>query len=323
MQEHPEKHHGCFPLFTNYAEAVERLAFSSEAITRLAGYRDTVNKLERCPGAEKHLAARAHAAENDTRVLLKCALDSLNELRDSREIEKMVKGGSKVRGPGGDLDLRKAIAGARTFLEEMQPEVDLKFLDESAQLFEEFSLNVRLNDDRVTSSIKVPDGGSHKASFSPKVLPGQVGRVGTSEFFGRVGALLTLTDPAFADDDCHHRKQAAGLDRQASIDYYAHLVGGFAHARDAMARHTQVASHFGRPHIKAHPVAVIIVIAAVAAALIVAGVTLLIGCANGAWNGSACELGRRRERRRRQKKGTVRLRPVRRSSAARVLQARR
>jgi hypothetical protein len=278
-------------MMSDVVEANQRLLYAGRAAERLIRYRDTVNKLERCPGTEKHLGDRARSAENDTRVLLKCAIDSLNDLRDSRAIEAMAAAGAKLSGKGEALDFGKAIRGAKDILREKWPETSLGFLDECETLLHQYGLDVRSDEEVIQSKVKVPDGEEHSLAFSPKVRPGHAGRVSSAEFFGQFGSVITYTDPAFADDDCHHRQQNIKSVRPELTDYYAHLIGAFAHSRDSMARHAKVAEHFGRPHIKANPVAVIVAIAIVAAVLIVAGATLLIGCAADAWSGSACDWG--------------------------------
>lgn len=281
----------CLDMLSDPVEAKARMSYAVRAVTRLRRYRDTVNRLERCAGTEKHLGDRAHAAENDTRVLLKCALDSLNEMRDSRTFEEMATVGAKLTGKGSSFDYSKSIKGAKEFLAEHFSKEDLEFLDECNETLKQHALDVRFAGVNIHTTLQHPGGKKSSIAFPTKLQPGHLGRISSTDFFGKYGTVITIPDPAFADDDCHHRLQVAQPGLVELVDPYSNLVGAFAYTRDSMARHTKVAQHFGRPHLRANPVAVIIAIAVVAAVLIIAGATLLIGCAAGAWSGSACDWG--------------------------------
>jgi len=74
---------------------------------------------------------------------------------------------------------------------------------------------------------------------------------------------------------------------------YDTLVGVFGLARESMYRHARVVDRFGRAHLRGEdPItAAGIVIAVIAAAAVVAGAVIEIGCANGAWSGGICNWG--------------------------------
>lgn len=281
--------HSRLALFTNYDEAVERLTFASAATGRLIRYRDTVNLLERFPGAARHIAERARDAENDMRVLLKCALDSLNELRDSGAMEGLVNEGAKLlESPDNIVRL---FAAAPPALAEKLPGVDLSFLEESKKLIGQLELGVHRSGERIVAKFRLPGGERRSTALSPRARPGQLGRVSATDFFGRAGAVVVLVDPAFADDDCHHQKQTLQIGASQLPDYYAQAVGALAHARDFMATHARVAEHFGRPHITANPVWLLVGIAVLAAICFVAGAVISIGCSAGSWNKTVCDWG--------------------------------
>src|SRR6476660_1139288 len=93
--------------------------------------------------------------------------------------------------------------------------------------------------------------------------------------------MFTPISPALADDDCHHERQTLIRDRKRVVVYDT-LVGVFGLARESMYRHARVVDRFGRAHLRGEdPItAAGIVIAVIAAAAVVAGAVIEIGCAN-------------------------------------------
>lgn len=284
-------HHGALHLMTDEAEALERVGFVLDAVARLRRYRDTVNHLEHYPGTEDYLADRARDAENDTRVILKCALDCVNELRDSKQIDRICTDGLRICDSAQRLDLKKLFGEVKPFFRDKLPDLDTTFLEELSKLVEQLKLEIHLDSKKVKAKFKLPDNGEeHTFSFSPLARPGDLGRIGTAQLLGKAGPILTVSDPATADDDGHHGAQLARGNKPEIADAYAFFVGGLVRARDDMARHARVAQHFGRPHLKANgpftPLAIVLIIAAGAVATLSAA--LIIDCANRNWKGNSC-----------------------------------
>lgn len=271
-------------IMSDPVEAKERLLYAIRATERLFRYRDTLDELEHSVGTEKHFIDRTRRAENDTRVLLKCAIDSLNEVRDSRDIEDMAQITAKISGNGEALDFSTMINGAKKVLRENMPEISLSFLDECEAILKQYKLNARFDGDIIHTQVKMPDGKERKFTFSSKVHPGDSGRVNAAEFFGTVGATTTLAN----------HTQKFDLKPTNRVDYYNQTIGAFAYARDTMALNTKVVEYFGRPNLKASffglSIFVILLIVAIAV-VIVAGITIKILCATGFMNGKDCDWG--------------------------------
>jgi len=287
-----DDHSDCFSHITDLSRGLERMELAQQALVRLRRYRDTVNHLERCLNTEGHIAEQAWEAEQNARVLIRLALDSLNELADSGELARVEVEARRLAGAHGHIDLEAAFDGASSLFRERLPGFDAQIFEEAFQVVRDHGVRIKPSrEGPLIAEFKMEDGRPHEERISLGRRVGNIGRVGSREFFAASGTIVTSPIPAYADDDCHHERQSVSAGDPRVRDGYGGVVGAMAYLRDTMARHAHVARYFGRPHVRNHPVAVLVALAIVAGSLIVAGTILLIGCAAKAWSGSACDWG--------------------------------
>jgi len=99
--------------------------------------------------------------------------------------------------------------------------------------------------------------------------------------------------PSLAAPDCHHRWALVPGAVPEILDVYGAMIGGMSLAKQSAYAHARkldelgLATREGRDPITA----IVAIVVAVAVALIVAGATIEVGCAEGWWSGGVCDWG--------------------------------
>jgi hypothetical protein len=272
-------------MFTDLTEARARLDLASDAALRLARYRDAYAALAASPGGAAKLGERARDAENDMRILLRGALDTINDFYDSGEAGGAIAA-VEAANLGPALDLGKIFSKAVGLLAEQKIDLDPSLVTEVQSAVAQIGLKAS-----VAGGSVVVEARSAKQSFAFDRRPGDFGRVSASSFFGKVGPRVRVTGSAAADPDTHHEEQQVSGAAGARVDAYGAMIAALAQARDAMADHRAVAEYFGRPHILAEGLIAAVVLIIVGVILTAVGVTLTVLCTQGQLNTVGCAFG--------------------------------
>jgi hypothetical protein len=294
----------CFRLLLNFEDAEERLVDGAGRYSSFADYwefhnafRDSSVERDECSNLRIQLAEKGVQAERELRILLNRGLDTLNELMDSSKMTSVLERAVEFFQTNGSKEFASGLAEAKKALAEHYSDIDFGFIDEAINQLEAFDIDIKSSGGRLHVGIKAGDDDRHAIFLEPQSSPGERGRVSTREFFrpSSNGSVLTSFLPGLVADDCHHKNQLPGVIEggPSPFDIYGGLVGSFAMAKEGMYRHVRNMQEIGiGRHRGGNPiVAIVIILAVVAAALIVAGATIEIGCAAGAWNGSICDWG--------------------------------
>lgn len=291
----------CYRLVADLDTLRGRLERAAAAYTYIKGYqrfhdevRRSMRDDPRCAETLRpHLAERAFTAEAHTRLLCDDTLATLNELRDTGQLEKAL-GQAAVRFGRVHESPGEALKAVQEGLGEAWPELDTSFLGEAEQIFERQKLKVRpAKGKNPAGSITV---GERKYDFTVSATPkpGLPGRVSREEFFGGTArGPVTSGMQVLVPNDCHHRHTISAAEHDVPIDAYTTFVTSLAVARESMYHHARKMDEVGPSALEGKdPVtAVIVAIIVIGAALVIAGATIEIGCATGAWTGSVCDWG--------------------------------
>jgi hypothetical protein len=248
----------------------------------------------------KQVVERSFDAERHLRVLLKEGLDTLNELVDSGGMESAIKTGTAFFEQGRTFAevLGEGFELAQEALKQRYPEQEFGFLDEGMQRLREHKVSISSERGRLLVQMTPADGRERRFFIDPQPQPGQLGRISSSAFFNPriAGGIYSNVPPIFVPEGCHHHNQVVALAETATpgtLDVYGSLVGGFGVAKGSMYHHARKTDEIGLSRFRGNdPVtAVLIIGAVVAATLIIAGVTINIGCQKGWWSGDVCNWG--------------------------------
>jgi hypothetical protein len=309
MSAKPSTQQDCFGLLSDVGTVERRTVTSATAYSNFERYWDLHNQVRawkrdgdpRCTNLEYQVRDRAVGAERDLRILLDDAVGALNDLRDSGTLKSSIDEAARAFGKGTTIgDLRKGLALAETALSERYPGVDFRAIRMASERLGESVSKIGTQKDALQLHLAVPGGGDRKVALDTRARPGELGRIGQREFFdprtsalpGVVGAVHVPIYPPFVPDDCHHRQLDVAVDIDR-IDAYSSLLGSFANAKQSMYRHVRKVTELGVGRARGEdPItAILIVGAVVAAVLIIAGVTINIGCQQGWWSGDVCNWG--------------------------------
>jgi hypothetical protein len=294
-----KRHKDCFDVLVNLDAAEERVQTAMAAYSRYASYWTLHNKvreqdpkeLESCPELLRQVAERAVDGERDLRILLKEGIDAVNEVADSGRLESVIEKANDFFTKHSLADLENGLRAAQKGLAKRYPAADLSFLDSAFDLLKKNVESLQVEKGNITVTYKAGDKKTERVVIEAKPRPGQVGRFSARDFFGRP---ITASVPVYVPADCHHRTQTAtDNDLGKILDVYGSLLGGFAAAKESAYRHVRKVNEIGITRRRGNdPItAIIVIVAAVAAALVIAGVVIEVGCAAGAWSGDVCDWG--------------------------------
>jgi hypothetical protein len=283
----------CFETMTDLTSARERLRIVDASLRSLRRYNEQRHRIERCPNSGRQLAERAYEAEKDLRIILKMGLDTLNELVDSGRLESAFH--PEPSQVGKQVPFYEAFNGVKQFFSGHKDfaDIDTTFLDDAMEIFREHDVTAEWTRSGLLTRFKDATGEIHAHQLDARAMPGDLGRISAREFFSAKSSVgLTPMLPALGDEDCHHEKQTL-IHNTERLAAYDTLVGVFGLARESMYRHARVVDRFGRAHLRGEDplTAALIILGVVAAAALVAGVTIMVGCAEGAWTGNICFWG--------------------------------
>lgn len=284
----PDDLSNCLNAMTDPDTALDRFALAASCGSALKLYNANRIALENCTPAT--LADRAYEAEANYRVILKAAIDSINELRDSGDTAQFRANAPYE--PGALLPLGDAILGAKNFFasDARFNGIDISFLDDAASMVARYGLAVTWTQRGIAANFRDATGQNHAHDIDMLPRPGGLARLGSREFFaGNDKGVFAPLTPSIGDASRHDARQGQRGDKP--LAFYDTLMGGFALARETMYRHARVVQRFGKPHIRGNDPLVVIFFAgmAIAAALEIGGTLLEIGCKFKLWSGKICD----------------------------------
>jgi hypothetical protein len=212
---------------------------------------------------------RAYAFERHTRILLKESLDTLNELRDSGQLQSIF---SNAKDLLKGFDPAGVIEEGRVKLRRLDESLDLDFLDEATELVRKLKIKVKPREGGLIELRTTGPTGDieRKLLVDGSLRPGSIGRVSTREFFGNFGtSLIVDREPRFPPPDCHHRAQRFGLEVDR-IDVYGGVLAGMARLKELAYRHARKVEELGHGDLQGAELAT-----AVIAGIIVIGLVLI------------------------------------------------
>jgi hypothetical protein len=277
----PEKESPCAALLGDPARAERRAADAVDAVAEFTEYRKLLTGLTQlspeqraaCTGLGAAVADRAFDAEVRGRVLIKHALDSLNELRDGGVLyETLASVGKDLSGEGTPAVLDKVRRGAAAAGERFG-EQTAGLLEEAAKAADALGLGFSTQKDVLLVHRKNgPHGEDHFRLATTRQL-GQAGRVSSAEFFGGRNGAFAAAPGLYAPRDCHH-SPIRGTASVADADFYAAAVGGLATSKALMYQHARRVSELGPRGLRGEVplTAFLIGIAVIGAALVVIGI---------------------------------------------------
>lgn len=298
-EEHEQK--SCYEAIADLDVLRQRLQRTANTYKHIKNYQrfhdEIVRSLRDDPAcAERirpHLAERAYEAEAHARVLCDDTLATLNELRDSGQLEPALQRAAQrmSRIQESPVD---ALHAVRRGLREDWPELDTGFLDEAEHLFKQQGIRIRRTKGRNPAASIEVGGEVHDFTVSAAPRPGAPGGVTREEFFagtnyGPLAPEVALLVPS----DCHHRLTISPTRHDAPIDAYTTLVASLTVLREQMYHHARQMEEVGPSDLQGNApiVAIAVALIIIGAALVIAGAVIEIGCAAGAWSGSVCDWG--------------------------------
>jgi hypothetical protein len=271
----------CTELLGDPARAERRVADAFDAVAEFTAYRKLLWGVAQlspearaaCPGLGATIADRAFDAEVSGRVLIKHALDSLNELRDGGGLYETlgtVAQGLSAEGTSSVIEkLRRDAASGGDHLGEQAAGL----LDEAAKAIEAIGLGFSSQKGALLVHRKNGPQGEDQFRLATTRQLGQAGRVSSAEFFGGRNGAFATSPALYAPKDCHHSPLRI-KDAVADVDFYAAAVGGLATSKALLYQHARRVSELGPRGLRGEdPVtAILIAIAVVGAALVVIGI---------------------------------------------------
>jgi hypothetical protein len=273
----------CAGILGGKGRAERRLANALDAVSELGEYRKLLSEIQQmspearasCPGLAAAVTDRAFDAEVTGRVLIKHALDSVNELRDEGVFyDTCEKVARELSGDGAKnffADLRKKAGFAR---ERFGPAA-ADLLDEAAGAAEKLGLEFSAQRGSLLVRWKNGPYGEDQFRLATTRQLGQAGRVSSAEFFsGRNGRAFVTPPSLYTPVDCHHRPIRVGSQTAVEVDTYAATIGGLGTTKSLLYQHARRVAELGPRGLRGEdPVtAILVAIAVVGAGLVVYGI---------------------------------------------------
>lgn len=279
----PEKESPCAGVLGGRSRAERRLPDVLGAVSELGDYRNLLSDIQRmspearvaCPGLAATVTDRAFDAETAGRILIKHALDSVNELRDEGVFYDAI----------GKLARELSGGGAKGFFERLREEAGPareKFgstagvvLEQAAEAAAALGLEFTAQRGSLLVHRKNGPQGEDRFQLATTRQLGQAGRVSSDEFFGgRTGRSFVTSATLFTPVDCHHRPIRVRSDVAAAVDLYGATIGGLASTKGLLYQHARRVAELGPRGLRGEdPVtAILVAIAVVGAALAVYGI---------------------------------------------------
>jgi hypothetical protein len=292
----------CFSLFTNFSDASERLKVTASSAAHLMEFRNKLEKLSKekmCskayPNMHRHMTDAAYEAEYHTRIISKYGLNAMNELRDSgmlnKTLDRIIKGSEITK-----KSIPDAISKAKKHLSKEFKDIDTSFLDEALSVYDQLDIELRVEKEKIFVEGRLGDGGKVRFPVSAGPKPGNKGRLSSSEFFTGLssGEAIKVAGAYWVPENCHHRERAPfGNLMEKDLDIYGAYVGAMKNSNELSYLYARRLEEVGTPSISGRdPVtAILVALAIVAAALVISGIVIEIGCAADAWSGDVCDYG--------------------------------
>jgi hypothetical protein len=272
----------CTGIFGGKGLTERRLADALGAVSDLSDYRKLLLEVQQmseearksCPGLAASITDRAFDAEVSGRILIKHALDSVNELRDEGSFygtfEKVARDFFSDGTQGFFEKLRKESSSIR----ERCGDAVADLLDEAAKAVETLGINFSHEGDTLLVHRKKGPQGEDVLRLATKRQLGQSGRVSSTEFFGGRNDLAFVTHPIlYTPVDCHHRPIFTHTDIAADMDIYAAIIGALGTTKGLLYEHARRVAELGPRGLRGEAPVVIAVLVAVVvgATLVVAG----------------------------------------------------
>ncbi|MGB8319199.1 MAG: hypothetical protein WCE54_13785, partial [Ignavibacteriaceae bacterium] len=259
------------------------LVASATAFSKLNQYKKLLNDIQKldkkdsnqCPEISNAVTDYAFNAEANSRLLIKNALDSINDLRDSGALYQIVDDAGK------ELSKMKSIEILNR-LETEGKKAKEQFGSETAEIFSEAvkslkSLDIKLSakEGKIIVNKKIVGDQSAKVELSTKRQPGQMGRISSDEFFsGKGGRIFVSPGQLYLPPDCHHKPPSIKESDRIPADIYAGTVSGLAMTKGLFYQHARRVMELGPRGLRGEdPVtAILIAIAVIGAALVIYGI---------------------------------------------------
>lgn len=280
----------------NFSNTFDHFVSGSALAGELIDYTQNFSDYADCL-SQAALSEKAYDIEAKMRLLMYHAMESLNKAYDSGRLEDALsqvykqspKSKAKVFG-------EETITGAMNYFKEKHTEVDTSFLEKALAMIRKRNISIEAaKEGELIIHSTDENGKPQKSHVSVGKVPMSTGRISKAEFLGKgTFSVFPGADSLFNDDNCHHRRPVSvETEVVHTHDAYERTVNNFLHLKESAYRHARLIDEFGVPHLKGDdPFTIIVaIIGIVAAALIIAGVTIEVGCSNGAWSGDVCNLG--------------------------------
>jgi hypothetical protein len=278
-----EHYNVCRKVLHDPAHAESRLDDSLKALAGLNSYAkvlQAINGLDTktrssCPELGLAIADRAYDAEIDGRILVKHALDSLNDLRDSGELYGLLDQVREDFSKNDDQYFMDILDREGKKAREKLGDGSVDIFREAVNSVKKLELKFSSKDDRIVVSRRNASGEADKVEIATTRQAGQMGRVSSGEFFGgRDGKAFISPNRIFVPIDCHHRPARVGETHRLPLDIYAGAVGGLAMTKSLLYQHARRVSELGPRGLRGEdPVtAILVTIAVIGAALVIYGI---------------------------------------------------
>ncbi len=279
----------CFDLVRDPDRERERLDTASTCFATVHNYRSFLQhvtdheskKPGSCRGLRHHITDRAYDAELATRILIKRALDSLNELYDTDELHKGLQrfaSDIKERGTGA---LEKILDEARHQIPDAFPGFDVRVFDEASAILKDRAVKVQSRGEHVVLTTRGLDGKDQRVALGTQLVNGALGTVSAAQYFGAGGNRLSAgAAPIFVPDSCHHRHTILVAGQVVRTwDAYSGSLAGLSTTIQLMYRHARTVDEIGHGPLRgSDPVTAILV-----AIGVVAAVLIIVGAVTGNW----------------------------------------
>lgn len=283
MKTPSEKQSLCAGVLDSKGRTERRLTDALSAVSELSDYRKLLSEIQQmsqeastsCPGLAAAVTDRAFDAEVSGRVLVKHALDSVNDLRDEGIFyDTFGKVAQELSGDGAQAFFEKLRKEATSSSERFGDAV-VNLLDESAGAVKALGIEFSVQRDSLLIRRKNGPQGEDELQLATTQQLGQAGRVSSTEFFGGQKDLSFVTFPSlYSPVDCHHRPNRITREAAVDIDIYAATIGGLGTTKSLLYQHARRVAELGPRGLRGEdPVTAILVgIAIIGAALVVVGI---------------------------------------------------
>lgn len=278
-----KKSGACGGLLHDKVRVQRRLVDALGAVSGLKGYRQLLSDIQgldsekkaSCPDLGRAVADRAFDVEAGGRVLIKHALDSINDLRDTGELYMLMENAAQELSDLDGKDLVKRLEKEGKRARESMGDAAGDMFVEAVNALKDQELGFSLKNGNLVVRRRIGEGQSDKVTIAVTRQPGQMGRVSSDAFFGgRNGRDFVTPNRTFLPADCHHLPALVNRKYEIPVDIYEGTVSGLGMTKSLLYQHARRVSEIGPRGLRGEdPVtAILIAIAVIGAGLVVYGI---------------------------------------------------